>query len=148
MEMGTRELGLEEIIEAIGDEAGKKYRWFITGIEAYGNVELQEIIDIDDIRNACFYGCGYYEIEWDFLKKIAPKVRCLVDLFLSGCRDKEEFIKKANEIRRSNGDWTKYSFDLDFEICDSQIWEISGKDIILVERLNKTFAPFSNGRLL
>ncbi len=143
-EMGSREFGLEKIIEIIGDEAGKRYHWFIVDVDSSGDLGEALWSDIDSSLEKY----GYYEIEWDLLKKITPKMRGVISFFVCGCRNREEFIEKGNEIRKNDGDWTKYSFDLDLEICDSQIWEISGRDTVLVGRLNKVFAPFSATQLL
>jgi len=144
MKMGTRELGLEEIIEAIGDEVGEEYYWFIVDIDACGNLGVALWKDIDSSLKEY----GYYEIEWNFFKKITPKIRGVIEFFFCACRSKDEFIEKADEIKKNDKAWTEYSFDLEFEICDSQIWEISGRDTALVERLNKNFAPFSDTQLL
>jgi len=82
---------------------------------------------------------GYYEIDWEFFKKIAPKIRTVDEIIFHACRDKEKFLRGAHEFPLQPSKWP--SCELEFEIIDGEIWEIQGTDAELVDRRKKFFSP-------
>lgn len=127
---------LEEVINTIGDEAGEKYAWFLIGFEAQGIIS--EHIDNGDISDKInSEPLGYYEVSWDFIKFLSKKLSAVVIFDLVGSKSKEDFLNERAKVH-SFGDFV---CELDFWIEDGEIWEITGTDTSLVERLKKTFSP-------
>ena len=131
---------LTEILKEIGDEVGEKYVWFIIEFDAQGSIDKN--ITINDINQKIdSEKLGYYEISWDFLKKITSRLSVVVDCSLIGSKSKEEFLRERAKLDQKVRNWTGFLCELDFYIQDGEIWEIKGSDKALVERLTKTFSP-------
>ena len=138
--MEEKRITLQEIITEIGDEVGEKYTWFIIGVDAQGIID--EYISIDDIhREIRLEKLGYYEILWEFLKKITSKLSAVVDFHLIGSQNQEDFLKERAKLNQNFHNWTGFISALDFYIEDGRIYEITGTDTALVERLNKKVSP-------
>lgn len=139
--MSYKEVGLEEILEVIGDDVGNKYSWFLIAVDAVGydidNKNIWEDKTWGGIWDKCSQD-GHYEIEWSFFKKIAPKIRTVSEFIFYACKNEVECLKAchAAEVEK-NGE---SHCALEFEIVDSEIWEIRGTDLVLVENLKKHFS--------
>jgi hypothetical protein len=134
-------IGLEDILLEIGDEVGKKYSWFLMLVEAAAHDLDNKKIWGDELWTHICETCnkkGYYEIEWDFFKRIASNIYLIEGFVFSCCEDKEMFLIEAQKTRRR---WEFPNCELRFEIDDGRIEEISGTDATLVEKLKKTFSP-------
>ncbi|MDB6097081.1 MAG: hypothetical protein JWM09_1359 [Francisellaceae bacterium] len=140
--MEFKEIALDDILEIIGDEVGKRYSWFLIDVEAIGydvdNKEIWEDLIWGNICDQCDND-KYYEIDWKYLKKIAPKIRTVTSFIFYGCKDKDKYLKEMQKALKQEKNYPEC--ELKFEIYDSEIWDIKGTDIILVERLKKYFSP-------
>ncbi len=143
--MSYKETSLDEILEIIGDDVGKKYSWLLIEVEAIGydmdNKEIWGNLTWGEITDQCDRD-KFYPIEWEYLKKITTKIRTVTTFIFYGCKDKDEYLKKLKEALSKGIDQNNYpDCELKFEVFDSEIWDISGTDTPLVERLTKHFSP-------
>lgn len=139
--MTEERITLKEVIEAIGDEVGEKYAWFLIGFEAHWAADDNALI-IENMRkkiNSKYL--GYHRIYWDFLKKIPASLSAVVVFDLVGCISEEDFIENRNKLDNKKNDWTGFVCDFEFYIYDGEIWEINGTDKSLVYRMKKIFSP-------
>jgi len=125
---------LEEVLKTVGDEVGEKYTWFLIAFEAQGIID--EHVYVGDIRDK-IKDLGYYEISWDFLRKISSRLYAVVLFNLIGSKSKEDFLQENAKVHNS----ADLVCELNFDIDDGEIWEITGKNTDVVERLKKTFSP-------
>jgi hypothetical protein len=129
---------IEEVINLIGDEVGKKYNWFLIEFDAQG--VINEHLSVDDISEKVNLKLGYYEASWDLIKQMSKTISAVVDFHLVGFLSKEDFINEVDKINQKAKNWTEITCELDFCIEDGHIWEINGTDEFLVKRLKKTFS--------
>jgi len=142
MNHNYKKVSLDEILDIIGDDVGRKYSWLLIEVEAIGydmdNKEIWGNLTWGEIADKCDNE-KFYPIEWEYLKKITTKIRTVTSFIFYGCKDKEEYLKKLKEVVKKGGE--NPDCELKFEVFDSEIWDIKGTDLSLVERLKQHFSP-------
>lgn len=132
---------LEEVINIIGDEVGKKYTWFLVSIDAQGDLsEFTSNGEIRELLSPRKFKLGYCELSWETIKEMSKRLSAVVGFHLIGSVSKDDFLKERSKLNLEVFDWSNIVCQLDFFIEDGEIWEINGKDEFLVKRLKKTFS--------
>lgn len=137
--MAERErIYLEQVINLIGDEVGKKYTWFLIGIDAHG--KINENLSVDDVSTKTNSTPGYFEASWELIKEMSVKLSAVVVFHLIGSKTKEDFLNEVDLVNQGEKWWNEMICELNFLIEDGEICEITGQDEFLVKRLQRAFS--------